>query len=88
MLRASHFDLVARVDAETPRVLAVTVEVHPATPKTAIGRAPAQPHDPVGSLLGVIRAGRKRAFARAEMGFLLRFQIDKPRVVKGSRSGA
>src|SRR5258707_11899497 len=85
VLSAANFDLIAGIDAKTPRALSVTVEAQAGGSEN---RKSKERHgdslQPIGSLLRNGSAPDRDSLLSAQKwGFLLRFQIDEPRVVEG-----
>src|SRR5258707_12338486 len=85
VLSAANFDLIAGIDAKTPRALSVTVEAQAGGSEN---RKSKERHgdslQPIGSLLRNGSApGRDSLLSAQKWGFLLCFQIDEPCVVEG-----
>ena len=86
----ADFNLIAGIDAKTPRVLPVAVEAQAGSAQNRQNdERQDNPHQPIGSLLGKRSAPDRDALLSAQKwGFLLRFQIDEPCVVEGLALGS
>ena len=84
VLGAGDLDLIARVDAETPGVLAITVEARRRSAQNCKNdERQRDPLQAIGGLFGERSAADRDSFLPAQKwGFLLRFQIDDACVVE------
>jgi hypothetical protein len=90
VLGAGDFNLIARIDAKTPRVLPVVVEAcRGSSHNCKSDEGQGDPLQPVRGSLGKRSAPDRDALLSAQKwGFLLRFQIDEPCVVEGLTLGS
>ena len=90
VLCAGDFDLIAGLDAKTPRVLAIIVEARGGSSQNRKSdERQDNPLQPGGSSFGKRSAPDRDAFLPTQKwGFLLRFQIDEPCVVEGLMLGS
>ena len=90
MLGATDFNLIAGIDAKTPRMFPVTVKPQAGGSQNCQGNERrGDPEQPAGCFLGKGRTPDRDALLPAQKwGFLLRFQVDEPCVVEGLTLGS